>query len=207
MSALRYEDFKNGGKRPKLRAGDEPDEVFEVILARARGQARADGFADGVTQTEARIERELEARLDAISLALEAVHAQHARSARKSAADAMAIVSLFLRTVSPRLAELNLLPEITAALDAAFLAASNETPIIEVAPDMRDRIAAALKSRAGKAEIAACPGLNATEARIRWNGGFDLIDTGGAIERALSVLDAHLANAAPKQNNIKEQDQ
>lgn len=207
MSAVRYEDFRTGENGAQLRAGDRQDEVFEVVLARARGQARADGFADGVTQTEARIERELETRLDSISLALEAATAQRAAMTQKASKEAMAIVSLFLRTVSPRLAELNLLPEITAALDAAFLAASDETPVVEVAPDMRDRIAAALAPRAGKAEIVASPGLNPTEARICWNGGFDLIDTGGAIERALGVLDAHLAAAAPKQHNSMEQDQ
>lgn len=194
MSAVRYEDFAHAAG--VIRDGDRPDEAVELILARARGQARADGFADGVTQTEARIERELEARLDAVARALETAHAERIAATRKARKDAMAIVGLFLRAVSPKLAELNLTPEILAALDAAFDAAPELRPVLDVAPDRRDQIAAALGPRAGKTEIAADPALRPNEARVRWSGGFDLIDTGGAIERALTVLDAHLASDA-----------
>lgn len=204
--AFRYTDFNIASAAAPARATKTPEAVAEVVLARVRGRARADGFADGVAQTEARIGRELEARLDAIAAALEDMRANRAADARRAAAEATAIVSVFLRAVAPRLADFNLAPEIVAALDAAFAAAPESRLLIEVAPDKVEQIAAAIGRRGADAEISASAGLRETEARIRWSDGFDLIDTGAAIERALTVLDAHIAAAPHQESEEPEQD-
>lgn len=206
VRAVRYEDFAGGGAFRARRADDRPGEAVEIMLARARGQARAEGFTDGVTQTEARIERELEARLDAVLTALGEERAARAAVERKAADQAAAILSTFLSAVAPRLAEINLAEEIVAALDAALASAPETRPRIEVAPARIDQLMATLGARAADIEIAAAADLGESEARVSWRGGFDLIDTAGAIRRALGVLDAHLAAAArPSPTETKEQ--
>ncbi|QIE55385.1 hypothetical protein G5B40_07890 [Pikeienuella piscinae] len=193
--AVRYEDFADGAALRKRRASDRPEEAVEIMLARARGQARADGFADGVTQTEARIDRELEARIDAVLAALDEARAARAAAKREAAEEATTILKTFLDAVAPRLAEFNLAREIVAALDAAFAAAPEICPKVEIAPARRDQLTVELGPRAADIEIVAAPDLGESEARVSWRGGFDLIDTAAAIRRALDVLDAHLAAA------------
>ncbi|MFV0474795.1 MAG: hypothetical protein ACK5MQ_11410 [Pikeienuella sp.] len=194
MSVVRYEDFARMDAPMRRRAGDPAGDQVEILLARARGQARADGFAEGVAQTEARAERETAARLDAILAALKAEHAARAAAAADAREAAISVLSTFLRAVAPRLAEFNLAGGIAGALDRVFADAPEARPLVEVAPEARESIAAALTE---SVEIAAAGDLGPTEARIRWRGGFDLIDAGGAMTRALAILDAHLAGGAP----------
>lgn len=192
-----------GRPRPFERRGpDRPqDEALDLLLARARGQARADGFADGVAQTEARIERELEALLEGVAAAIELARADRAAAERAAEAKACAVARAVLGALAPRLAALSLQDDITAALADAFRAAPGARPVIEVAPHRRDELEAALAARAAGAEIVGAADLGETEARLRWAGGFDLIDAGAAASRALAILDAHLAadeQAAPE---------
>lgn len=194
---VRYEDFAREDDPMRRRAGDSAGDAVEILLARARGQARADGFAEGVEQTEARIGREAETLLDAVRAALAAE--RDAREAAEAAARAetMRVLSTFLGAVAPRLADFNLMHGIAAALEALFAETPCARPVIEVAPEARERLAAALGEAAGGAELAGADDLGPAAARIRWRDGFDLIDAGGAIRRALAILDAHLAAAAP----------
>ncbi|MEX2518502.1 MAG: hypothetical protein WD969_04120 [Paracoccaceae bacterium] len=189
--AATYEDFAVG--RLKDRRAPAPEgESVELLLARVRGQARADGFADGVAQTEARIARDLETRMEAVASAIELARADRAAAAERAGAAASKIVAVFLRAVAPRLAERNLAPEIAAAFDAALACAPEERLVIEIRAERRSELVAALGARAEACEIVAAADLGDLEARIRWRGGFDLIDTGAAIARALRVLEAHL---------------
>lgn len=184
--------------RPERRGPDRPhDEALDLLLARARGQARADGFADGVAQTEARIERDLEARLEAVAEAIELARADRAAANRAAEAAACAVARAFLKAVAPKLAELTLAPEILDALAAAFRTAPQARPVIEVAAHRRDELAEALGERAAGADIVGAADLGESEARLRWAGGFDLIDAGSAAARALAILDAHLADDDP----------
>lgn len=204
--AVTYEDFAVG--RLKDRRAPAPEgESVELLLARVRGQARADGFADGVAQTEARIARDLEARLDAVAGAIDLARADRAAISARAGAAASKIVAVFLRAVAPRLAETNLAPEIVAAFDAALASAPEERLVIEIGADMREELIAALGPRADACEITAAGDLGDLEARIRWRGGFDLIDTGAAMARALSVLEAHLDAEHESSPQESEQDQ
>lgn len=205
--AVNYEDFANGGAA-RIRSGDKPGDTVEIILARARGQARADGFAEGVEQAEARIKRELEARLDVIINALNRAQEDREQAQKRASREASAILSTFLRAIAPKLAASTLPTEIIAALDAAFASAPDIHPIIEIGPDQADRVEAALVLRNANVEVLTDESLEDLEARIRWSGGFDLINTGAAIKRAIGVLDAHLAaHIAEPESGSQEQDQ
>lgn len=198
---VRYEDFANGGKM-RMRRSDSPSDAVEILLARARGQARADGFAEGVEQTEARIKRELEALISDVSAAIAHEKTRRDGARKKAAAEALAVMMTFLRAVAPHLAKAGLAAEISSALSHAYESAPGAALTIEVHPDQQEAVASALKE--ADAKITASPALRESEARIRWDGGFDLIDTSAAINRALTVLEAHLSAHQTQQNNSEE---
>lgn len=192
--------LRDFGLRPDdaPRRAAPPTEDLELILARARGQARADGYARGLEEAEAGFDREILLRLDATTAALERLAADREGARAEVAETVRRILTAFLEAVSPRLAEINLLPEIVAAAEDAAAAAPDDRVVIEAPPDMAAAVAERL-ARLDHCEVAACDALAPSEARVSWRGGFDRIDARPAIDRALAILDAHLAQppAAP----------
>lgn len=180
-----------GGAPPENVAGPSEAEI-ELMLARARGQARSEGYARGAEDAEAGFEREILLRLDAIGEGLSALAAKRDGASDDLLGACRGVLTAFLEAVSPRLAEINLVPELVATVEEAVAAAPQSAVTIEVAPDRVDDLAARLSVHGEFCRIHGAADLSSAEARVSWRGGFDLIDVRPAIGRALEILDARL---------------
>ena len=186
--AITYQNF-TAPPTPARRAAQDPAR-HEATLARARGQARAEGFEEGVAQAEARFESALSEQLAAISAALSESTALADEARSRAALDACDALRRFLSAVAPRLASTG---AAEAAIDAVALAletAPRMRPDVEVPPE-----AVEITARAFAREGIACavrPNDRLPEggARIVWRSGFDEIDLRPAIQEALSALGA-----------------
>ncbi|MEM8751879.1 MAG: hypothetical protein AAGF90_02780, partial [Pseudomonadota bacterium] len=193
-SSLLYRDF-SGRSSAAAEAEEPPQDSLETLLAKARGQARADGFADGLEQAEARFDHELRQQLAAIEAALGAARDEAFERSDAQIASLRRLLSVVLSRLSPRLAALNLVDEAVDAVETAIRAAPAETVMLEVSAAQHDAVAERLSGLRGLCEVRAAADLSPTEARVHWRGGFDAIDAHEAAQAAVERLDRRLAEA------------
>ena len=188
--------YQNFSAPPLQAQRSEPDPVrVETMLARVRGQARAEGFEEGVAQAEARFESAQSDQLAAIAAAL-AETARLADEARASAAiDACAALRRFLSAIAPRLTATG---AAEAAIDSVALAletAPGMRPEVEVPPEAVDVTARAFAREGIACAVRPNDRLPQGGARVVWRSGFDEIDLRPAIQEALGALGATAAQA------------
>ncbi|MEM7546935.1 MAG: hypothetical protein AAF367_15510 [Pseudomonadota bacterium] len=172
--------------------GAQRDEELSLLIATARGAARAEGFADGVAQTESRIARDLESRITSLAATIEIAQADHSALTETMANQVHKIVSVFLDAIAPHFARTALVDEIAATLAEAMKSAPDSTLVVEVSPDWAAEIAAQLQDRNLPCRIEPDGDLTDTEAHIHWRDGLDAIDLSTAITNARAVLATHL---------------
>ena len=193
-ATVSYEDFVVSTFGGEERAStSSPIEEVELVLARARGAAHADGFEAGKKSAEAAFDRAMAAKLDAVEKAL--MDAQDiVESSEKSAHWAVVqLTRAFIHAVAPRLASSALAPEICAAIEDAIVEQPGALVVIEVSEDRSDEIAAAVAACTPTGKVNVNPDLGPTEARVYWEDGFDQIDPSVTIAKAMKILDARLA--------------
>lgn len=195
-SILRDFGMELQSETPEQPPASPSDAEIELMLARARGQARSEGYARGIEDAEAGFDREVLLRLETAAGALSALAEQRDSARADLAESCRGILSAFLEAVAPRLAEINLVPELVATVDEAVASAPGAHVLVEVAPEQVDDMTERLAAHDDLCRILAAADLSAAEARVSWRGGFDLIDVRPAIQRALEILDARLVQAA-----------
>ncbi|MEM7522244.1 MAG: hypothetical protein AAF360_00475 [Pseudomonadota bacterium] len=196
---VRYQDFS----RPKAPI-EEPRENIEVLLARAKGQARADGYADGAAEAQDMFDRDLKTTVEALTATIDAAQAQEA-ARRSEMIEAMrSLLTPFLKAMCPRLAALNMIEETVATVEEAVRAAPDAGLVVEVSPQHCGAVVAALGERELNTVVEAAGDLAPTEARVHWRNGFDAIDTSAAAAAALSLLDQKLGAAAADRSDDVE---
>lgn len=195
-SAITYEDLvvpTVGGAEGG--ASGDPIEEVELVLARARRIAHADGFEAGKKSAEAAFDRTMAAKLHAVETAL--MDAQDMMDSSEKSAH-WAVVQLtraFIHAVAPRLASSALAPEICAAIEDAIIDQPGAMLVIEVSDDRSDEVGAAIAACTSTASVKVNPALGPTEARVYWEDGFDHIDPAVTIAKAMKILDARLARS------------
>ncbi|MEO1000300.1 MAG: hypothetical protein AAFW69_06820, partial [Pseudomonadota bacterium] len=162
-----------------------PSAVLNVVAApeedaldraRLRSEAYAEGYEEGAAAALAAQDAELKLVLAEISEAI--------ADAGLGAAEARATVYGLLRPlieeltdrVFPALAARGLVAEILESVRAAVDAAPDPVVEVRVAPEMRDRVRAALAEAGTTATVTADPDLPGLSAEVRWAGGGDEID-------------------------------
>lgn len=199
-----YEDFVISSARGEdSRRSASPAEEVELVLARARGAAHADGFEAGKKSAEAAFNRSIAAKLHAVEKAL--IDAQELMESGEKSSH-WAVVQLtraFIHAVAPRLASAALAPEICAAIEDAIVEQPGAMLVIEVSEDRSDEIATAVAACTTKASVNVNTVLGPTEARVYWEDGFDQIDPGVTIAKAMKILDARLARTLADAKNMR----
>ncbi len=192
-SAVTYEDFVVSSFEGEVgERSASPIEEVELVLARARGAAHADGFEAGKKSAEAAFDRSMAAKLHAVEKAL--IEAQDIMESSEKSSH-WAVVQLtraFIHAVAPRLASSALAPEICAAIEDAIEDQPGALLVIEVSEDRSDEIASAVAACTSNASVRVNTELGQTEARVYWEDGFDQIDPSVTIAKAMKILDARL---------------
>ena len=172
-----------------------PSEDIEILLARARGQARSDGYARGAEDAAAEFDHGVMLALDSVKSSLDALVEDRARTKREVASSCRTILSTFLEAVAPRLAALNLAPELISAVQDAVDSSPDEDIVVEVAEAQFDEIAGRLEADGVRCSLRSTADLAPAEARVYWRNGFDQIDAQPAIDRAIDILDQRLTDS------------
>lgn len=176
-------------------------EDIELLLARARGTARADGYAQGAADASAEFDRDILIRLDAIKDAMAAALEDRARAKRELSQACREILMTFLTAVAPHLASENLTPELVAAVEDAIADSPEPKIIVEVCSGQFDDLARRLEEEGLACTLRASESLSLSQARILWQDGFDQIDVQPAIDRAVSILGHRLTQSMAIQSN------
>lgn len=207
FSPLSAFQFGTGRKRAAATPPSAENDT-ELALAKARGKARAEGFEEGVLQTEARIDREVQDTLAAIAAAVEIARADRADLERSLAGVARRIVLVYLKRISPRLAETALADQIAETVAEALSGPSGAELRVRVAPNRAEEIAERIQAADLGVVVEADPAIDPARAEAAWSGGFDDIDIGALADRALAILDAGLSAAEthdPSAENMERQ--
>lgn len=205
-NAISYEDFVLTPGERRDGGSSNPIEEVELVLARARGAAHADGFEAGKKSAEAAFDRMMTAKLDAVEKAL--MQAQDLMEGSEKSAH-WAVVQLtkaFIHAVAPRLASSALAPEICAAIEDAIVDQPGALLVIEVAEDRSEEIAAAIDACTAMGKVKINSELGPTEARVYWDDGFDQIDPSVTIAKAMKILDARLAKTLKQETEARSAD-
>lgn len=208
-NSVTYEDFVVSPFRDKDgKPSGSPIEEVELALARARGIAHEAGFEAGKKSAEASFDRTLTAKLGAIEKALMQTQDIMESSERAAHWAVVQLTKAFIHAVAPRLASSALVPEICAAIEDAIEDEPRALIVIEVAEDRGGEVEAAVAACTATGIVKTNPDLGETEARVYWEDGFDQIDPGATIAKAMKILDARLtktlADQALKAQSDKE---
>lgn len=188
---IRWQDFDAG---PDVTQGSAvqpartaPDEATAMLLARAKGAARAEGFADGVAETESRIERELQHHIESLAAAVEAASVRADQRQQDTVAFIRTLISSLVRRIAPHIAEAELPHEVARVIAEILTDAPADGLVIDVAEKQHQPLADLLKAKGIQCTLRPVDNLTASRARIHWQGGFDQIDMNAAID-AVHVL-------------------
>lgn len=196
LRPLRFEDFdRSAAAIAAARRGGTLDDE-EVRLARIRAQSHAAGVEEGRATAQAAFDEALAAQLRGIDAAIDELRAAEAERAAGAVETMGEIFNRFLDAMGPTIAEGRLGDDLRAALDAALATAQGPRLTIEIGTEREAEIAERFSSRGDEVEIKVDPTLGPGEARVRWRGGFDQIDSLDAVHRATELLTARLAAAS-----------
>ncbi len=195
--SIRWQDFSAPDKSgPDLTASpatttplrSATEEATTLLLAKARGAARAEGFAEGYAEAESRIDRELEHRLAVLAEAIEAATAETAARRRDAIAFTHQLMSRILRRIAPHVATAELAHDVAANLQEILKAAPQEVLCVDIAEDQIERLSALLRAREIDCNLRPASDLGMTGARIHWQGGFDQINMDATVDAVCTVL-------------------
>lgn len=166
----------------------------EARLARARGEARAEGYAAGVAEAEARGDAALRLALSEIGERIEDCRLALAERREAVAAAAAEICEALLTGLAPAFARAGLAAEVAAAAAEGLCdrAGAAPSPVIRVSPGQVEAVSSALADAGIAAGITPDPELGDLGARIDWGDGAEAVDLDAAIAAARTALDRHL---------------
>ena len=203
--SVEYEDLIVGSFPKDGKGGHvSPLEELEFTLARVRGVAHAEGFKEGVKSAEDAFDRTMAAKLDAIERAITTVQDGVVSSEKAAQWAVIQLTRAFVEAVAPRLASASLVPEICAAIEDAMASAPTAKLGIEVAEERRDEVQTAIHACDAAVIIKSNPNLNASEARIFWDGGFDQIEPQTTVAEAMKILNVRLERSLADQASQKQ---
>jgi hypothetical protein len=172
--------------------------ALDAMLARARGEGRAEGFERGAATAEAAFIAERRLILADIRERIADADLLRQRSDAAACAALRALAEALISSVAPALAGPGLAAEIADAVAAAHDALTRERgkPHIEVrAPgDRLAEIRVALDDAGLVAALTADATLGALEAQVIWGDGVDAINLSACLDAAHQAIRLHFDN-------------
>jgi len=99
------------------------------------------------------------------------------------------LIESLAEAIAPALSNTGLSAEIAKIAEDAAIRAPDDTLTIFVPSGMGDGLAEMLEKAIPAVSISEDPTLQSTQARVSWNGGFDLIDLGATSAAAIVAVD------------------
>lgn len=171
------------------------EEALADMLARARGEGKAEGFEQGAAQAESSFIAERRMILSDIRERLADSALMRERADAEAAAALRALSEALVRALAPALGRSGLAAEVAEAVAAAHadqLSARGDPHVAVAArPEQLPAIQAALDEAGLEAELVADERLGALEARASWGEGIDAIDLDRCVDAAMAAIAAH----------------
>lgn len=192
MSGYRLETFAPaaaGAARPRR------DPVAERIAA-VREEAWHAGFLEGqALATEAHLDDQT--RLTSAFIEALADARVTNEAARHHVVESVApMIEALVAAIAPTLADAGLPGEIARLVERALLHAPAARPRLRLAPELCDRIEAALRERGLAATLEEAPELLPREAQIFWDQGYDHLDLDACIAQVRACIASHVRSNA-----------
>jgi hypothetical protein len=203
VPSAKIEEFRRDDPpTPDRDAKPDPDaqrtaevEALDAMLARARGEGRAEGFEEGAASSEAAFVAERRLILSDIREALSDMELMRERTDTTMANAVRALSEALLTATAPALGRAGLAAEVADAVAKAHrvLLRDRGEPRVAVSapPDQVAAIKDALAEAGLDAELAADSTLGALEARVIWGDGVDAIDLDACVAAARQAIDNH----------------
>lgn len=180
-----------------IRPAEETDarparDPVEERIAAAREDAYRAGFIEGqALATEAHLDDQT--RLTSAFIEALADARVTNEAARRHVAESVApMLEALTGAIVPALADAGLGAEIARLVERALVTAPAARPRLRLAPEICDRIEAALRERGLAATIEEAPELLPREAQIFWDQGYDHLDLDGCIAHVRACIASHL---------------
>lgn len=171
------------------------EEALAEMLARARGEGKAEGFEAGAAQAEQSFIAERRLILSDIRERLADAALLRERADAEAAASLRDLSEALVRALAPALGRAGLAAEVATAVAAAHddqLSTRGAPKVAVAAPaDQLPAIRAALDEAGLDAELTADDSLTALEARAGWGDGIDAIDLGRCVDAAMHAVAVH----------------
>ena len=188
MSGYRLETFHpadSGASRPRRNP-------VEAKVEAVREQAWHAGFLEGQAMaTEAHLDDQSRLTSEFIE-ALADARVTNEAARRHVAESAAPMLEALVEAIAPTLADAGLGTEIARLVERALLHAPAARPRLRLAPEVCDRIEAALRERGLAATIEEAPELMAREVQIFWDQGYDHLDLDACIAQVRACIASHL---------------
>lgn len=170
-------------------------EALEAMLARARGEGRAEGFEEGAASSEAAFVAERRLILSDIRERLADVELMRERTDTATANAIRALAEALITATVPALGRAGLAAEVADAVSKAhrLLLRDRGEPRVAVSapPDQIAAIKDALDEAGLDADLTADATLAALEARVIWGDGIDAIDINACVAAARKAIENH----------------
>ena len=191
----------SGYRLETIRPAEEDDggprrDPAEERIAAAREDAYKAGFLEGqATAVEAHLDDQSRLTCEFIEALADARVTNEA--ARRHVAESVApMLEALVEAIAPTLADAGLGAEIARLVERALLHAPAARPRLRIAPEICDRIEAALRERGLAATLEEAPELMPREAQIYWDQGYDHLDLDGCIAHVRACIASHLRTNA-----------
>jgi hypothetical protein len=200
--SAKIEEFRRDDPPTEVKSEPDPDaqrkaeaDALEAMLARARGEGRAEGFEDGAASSEAAFVAERRIIMSDIRERLADAEMMRARADASGAAAVRALAEALIGAAAPALGRAGLAAEVAEAVAGAHRALLRDRgePRVAVSapPDQIDAINDALDEAGLDAVLTSDPTLGALQARVIWGDGIDAIDLGACVDAAKQAIENH----------------
>ncbi len=199
MSVYRLETFTpaDGGARARR-------DPVEARVEAVREAAWHAGFLEGQAMaTEANLDDQT--RLTAAFIETLADARVSNEAARHHVVASVApMIEALVEAVAPTLADAGLAAEIARLVERALLQVPAARPRLRLAPELCDRIEAALRERGLAATLEEAPELLPREAQIFWDQGYDHLDLDACIAHVRACIASHLRINAGEDDDARQ---
>jgi hypothetical protein len=200
--SAKIEEFRRDDPPTETPAKPDPDaqrkvetDALEAMLARARGEGRAEGFEDGAASSEAAFVAERRMILSDIRERLADAEMIRERAEASNAIALRALAKALIGAAAPALGRTGLAAEVAEAVAGAHsvLLRDRGDPQVAVSapPDQIATIKDALDEAGFDAVLTADPTLGALEARVIWGDGVDQINLETCVAAAMQAIENH----------------
>jgi hypothetical protein len=188
VNGYRLETFAPAGQGPGRPRRNPLEERIEAV----REEAWHAGFLEGQTMaTEAHLDDQT--RLTSAFIEALADARVTNEAARHHVVESVApMIEALVSAIAPTLADAGLDTEIARLVERALLHAPAARPRLRLAPELCDRIEAALRERGLATTLEEAPELLPREVQVFWDQGYDHLDLDACIAQVRACIASHL---------------